>query len=151
MKVLVFTIGADRYALRLAALARVVPVAGLKQLALAPHYIAGLLDLHGEPVPVVDLSALAGCAREQTWFDTRIILADYPLPGGGQALLGMLAEHVMGVATLDPAALRAPGVAGAPFLGQVASDADGMLQLVEIDGLLAPEVRAQLFPAQVAA
>ena len=28
-----------------------VPVAGLKQLALAPPFMAGLLDLHGDPVP----------------------------------------------------------------------------------------------------
>ncbi|QYF93938.1 chemotaxis protein CheW [Massilia sp. PAMC28688] len=151
MKVLVFSIGPDRYALPLAALARVVPVAELKQVALAPPYVAGLLDLHGEPVPVVDLSQLAGFPRQDTWFDTRIMLTDYPLPGGGSALLGLLAEHVMGVETLDLAALRETGVAGAPFLGQVASGPDGMLQLLEPGQLLPAEVRAALFPQQVRA
>ena len=151
MKVLVFTIGPDRYAMRLAELVRVLPVAELKQVALAPDFVAGLLDLHGEPVPVVDLSRLAGFTPAQTWFDTRIILADYPLEGGGTALLGMLAEHVTGVETMDPAALREPGIAGPAFLGQVAGGEAGMLQLVELRQLLGPEVRALLFPQGAAA
>ena len=151
MKVLVFTIGPDRYAMRLAALSRVVPVADLKQLALAPAFVAGLLDLHGEPVPVIDLSLMAGFARSETWNDTRIILVDYPLGGGASALLGMMAEHVTGVEDIDPGTLREPGVAGAPFLGQVSSGAAGMLQLVEVGELLTPAVRAELFPAQVPA
>ena len=146
MKVLVFHIGPDRYALRLAAIARVLPVASLKAIALAPACVAGLLDLHGEPVPVIDLSRLAGVTPEQVWFDTRIVLADYPLGGGATATLGLLAEHVIGIDSIKSDQLRASGVAGAPFLGQVASTAHGMLQLVEIDQLLGPEVKALLFP-----
>jgi chemotaxis-related protein WspB len=151
MKVLVFHIGPDRYALRLAAIARVLPVAALKAIALAPPYVAGLLDLHGEPVPVIDLSRLAGVLPEQVWFDTRIVLADYRLAAGGVATLGLLAEHVIGIEEIACGALRESGVAGAPFLGQVASGAHGMLQLVEIDQLLTPAVRALLFPAGAAA
>ena len=146
MKVLVFHIGPDRYALRLAAIARVVPVAALKAIALAPPYVAGLLDLHGAPVPVIDLSRLAGVIPEQVWFDTRIVLADYPVGQNATACLGLLAEHVIGIDTVDAAALRDPGLAGAPFLGQVASTAHGLLQLVEVDHLLGPEVKALLFP-----
>src|SRR5690349_10674423 len=118
MKVLVFHIGADRYALPLAAVARVLPVAELKQVPQAPAYVAGLLDLHGVPVPVIDLSTLAGVPPAQIWFDTRIILVDYPL-ASHTATLGLQAEHVAGVEAIDAAALREPGIDGAPFLGQV--------------------------------
>lgn len=151
MKVLVFYIGADRYALRLAAITRVLPVAQLKAIALAPACVAGLLDLHGEPVPVIDLSRLAGVTPEQVWFDTRIVLADYALPGGEAASIGLLAEHVIGVEDIDPDALREPGVASAPFMGQVASGAQGMLQLVEIAQLLTDELRTLLFTPRAAA
>lgn len=146
MKVLVFHIGPDRYALRLGQIARVLPAAALKQLPLAPPFVAGLLDLHGAPVPVLDLSRLAGLAPEQLWFDSRIILVDYPLEGAVRTL-GLLAEHVIGVAVVPDTGLAASGVAGPPFLGQVASDDAGLLQLVELDGLLEPAVRALLFPA----
>ena len=150
MKVLVFHIGPDRYCLRLTAIARVLPVASLKAIALAPPFVAGLLDLHGEPVPVIDLSRLAGVVPEQIWFDTRIILADYRLGSGATACLGLLAEHVIGVEAIDPPALRDSGVTGAPFLGQVASTAHGMMQLIEVDQLLPAEVRSLLFPQATA-
>lgn len=147
MKVLVFHIGLDRYGLRLGAVARVLPAAGLKRLPLAPAFVAGLLDLHGEPVPVIDLSQLAGAPARQLWFDTRIILIDYPAEGGSRSL-GLLAEHVAGIETVDEASFADSGVAGAPFLGQVAGGAANMLQLVEPEGLLTQEVRALLFPVQ---
>jgi chemotaxis-related protein WspB len=151
MKVLVFHIGADRYGLPLAGVKRVLPVVALKHIPLAPPFVAGLMDLHGEPVPVLDLSRLAGLAPKQLWFDTRISLVDYPLPGGASASRGLLAEHVSGIEPVDPGALREPGVGGAAFLGQVAGAAAGMLQIVELDHLLSAEVRALLFPARVAA
>ncbi|MDQ1834631.1 chemotaxis protein CheW [Massilia scottii] len=155
MKVMVFHIGADRYALPLWAVARVLPAAALKAIPLAPGYVAGLLDLHGAPVPVIDLSALAGMPPRQLWYDSRIILVDYPVADGSAdgatRPLGLLAEHVIGVETIDSAALADAGVSGAPFLGQVAADGAGMLQLVSLAQLLAPDVRAQLFPASGAA
>ena len=151
MKVLVFSIGADRYGLRLSAIARVLPVVELKHIPLAPDFVAGLLDLHGEPVPVIDLSRLAGVVPEQVWFDSRIILVHYPAGDGAVRPLGLLAEHVIGIETIDDAALADSGVDAAPFLGQVAGGPPGMLQLVELDQLLSPGVRALLFqPAGVA-
>ena len=151
MKVLVFYIGPDRYGLPLRAIARVLPVVALKQLPLAPGYVAGLMDLHGEPVPVIDLSRLAGVTPEQVWFDTRIILVDYPAGGGGTRALGLQAEHVAGIDSIDPGALRESGIDSAPFLGQVAGSVHGMLQLVDVDALLPPDVRALLFQPQEAA
>jgi chemotaxis-related protein WspB len=142
MKVLAFSIGPDRYGLRLRSIACVLPVVALKQIPLAPAFVAGLMDLHGAPVPVIDLSRLAGFTPEQLWFDSRIVLVDY-----GPHQLGLLAEHVIGIETLDDAALNDSGIDGAPFLGQVAAGAAGMLQLVEVDQLLTPDVRALLFPA----
>ncbi len=145
MKVLVFSIGPDRYGMRLGAIVRVLPVVELKQLPLAPDFVAGLMDLHGEPVPVIDLSRLAGVIPEQLWFDSRIILVDYPAGDGAVRQLGLLAEHVIGIESLDEAALADSGVEAAPFLGQVAGGAAGMLQLVEPAELLTLDVRALLF------
>ena len=145
MKVLAFQIGSDRYALALGAVLRVLPVVALKQVPLAPPFVAGLMDLHGEPVPVIDLSRLAGLPAPQVWFDTRIILVAYPV-GGSSARLGLQAEHVTGIETLEAASLREPGVASAPFLGQVSGGGSGgMLQLVELAQLLPPEVRELLW------
>jgi chemotaxis-related protein WspB len=151
MKVLVFHIGPDRYGLRLREVHRVVQVAQLKHLPLSPAYVAGLLDFHGVPVPVIDLSRLAGIPA-QVWADSRIILLDYPVGDGATRLLGLLAEHVIGIDTVDENTLADSGVDGAPFLGQLAADAGGMLQLVEAAELLTADVRAILFqPNRVSA
>lgn len=146
MKVLLFHIGRDRYGLPLAGIVRVLPLLELKQLPLTPDYVAGLMDLHGTPVPVIDLSRLAGLPAAAAQFDTRIVIVDYRAPGGGKThALGLLASQVRGIADIDPLQLEDSGVATAPFLGQVASDADGIVQLVELEHLLPPDVRALLF------
>lgn len=150
MKVLVFTIGTDRYGLPLRAVSRVLPVMALKQIPGAPDFVAGLMDLHGMPVPVLDVSRLAGVAVEQIWLDSRIVLIDYvaddALDASAQRQLGLLVEHVAGIDDVAEATLHDPGIDGAPFLGQVAAS----LQIVEVNELLAPDVRALLFPRQAA-
>jgi chemotaxis-related protein WspB len=147
MKVLVFHIGRERYALPLTAVLQVLPVARLKPLPGAPHCVSGLLDLHGAPVPVIDLSRLAGSIPDAVRFDTRILLVDV-MAAGRLRRLGLKAEHVAGVASID-AELRDGGVAAAPWLGALApgggTGGSGMLQLIEPERLLAPEVAALLF------
>jgi chemotaxis-related protein WspB len=146
MKVLIFHIGRDRYGLRLGAIVRVLPLLELKHVPLAPDHVAGLMDFHGVPVPVIDLSRLAGLAPCQDYYDTRIILVDYVAFDGSAHVLGLLAEHVRGVQDLATGALADAGVTAAPFLGQVAGDADGMLQLIELAQLLPAALCAILFP-----
>ncbi len=150
MKVMVFHIGRERYGLPLAAVSRVVPVAQLTQIPHAPHYIPGLLDLHGRPVPVVDLSRLAGMTPDAVRYDTRFLLVDYRTPEGASHALALKAEHVSGIASIDGEQLGPSGVTAAPFLGQVASTTHGMLQLVDVDSLLPAEVRALLFQPEAA-
>lgn len=150
MKLLVFHIGPDRYGLPLRQIQRVLPLMELKRVPLAPHAVAGLMNLHGQPVPVIDLARLAGYEASADHFDTRIVLADYTLPGGGVRALGLLAERVQGVQDIDDGDLSEPGVRAAPFLGQVSGHAaaagSGMVQLVVLDRLLPADVRTALFP-----
>ncbi len=143
MKTLVFHIGCERYALPLASVLRVLPVARLKALPGAPHFVPGLLDLHGDAIPVLDLSRLAGTPPDAVRHDTRILLVEIDA-AGRRRRLGLKAERVIGVAAID-GALADAGVAAAPWLGQVAPGTDGMLQLLDPDRLLAPDVEAQLF------
>jgi chemotaxis-related protein WspB len=147
MKLLVFHIGADRYGLRLRDVVRVLPLLELKQLPLAPDSVAGLMDLHGASVPVIDLCRASGLPSGEDHFDTRIIVADYVSPDGSHHQLGLRAERVLGVQEVRDEQLADSGVVAAPFLGQVANDAQGMLQLVELEQLLPAELRALLFQA----
>ncbi len=146
MKVLVFHIGRDRYGLPLAGIVRVLPLLELKQLPLTPDYVAGLMDLHGAPVPVIDLSRLAGLPAAAAQFDTRIIIVDYRAPGGATHALGLLAEHVRGIADIDPLRLARQRRGDArPSWARWPATPTASLQLVELEHLLPPDVRALLF------
>ena len=92
MKQLLFHIGADRYALRLRDVVRVLPLLELKRLPLAPDAVAGLMDFHGQSVPVIDLSLLAGAAPGRQHFDTRILLVKIRLDGPTPLKLGQRVE-----------------------------------------------------------
>jgi len=150
MKVLVFHIGADRYGLPLRQVRRVLPSLELKGIPLAPDSVAGLMNLHGTPLPVIDLSRISGRAPSRQHYDTRIVVADYIAPNGTVHALGLMAERVQGVQDVAPQNLAPSGVQAAPFLGQVAGDAHGMVQLIEVNDLLPAELRARLFPAELA-
>ena len=145
MKLLIFHIGADRYGLRLRDVVRVLPLLELKHLPLAPDTVAGLMDFHGQSVPVIDLCRASGLPAGEDHFDTRIIVADYMTPDGTHHQLGLRAERVLGVQDVRDDQLADSGVQAAPFLGQVASDPAGIVQLVEPDQLLTEALRAILF------
>ncbi|UGQ47745.1 chemotaxis protein CheW [Massilia endophytica] len=151
MKLLVFHIGDDRYGLRLGVVRRVLPLMELKGLPLAPPAVAGLMNLHGESVPVIDLSRISGEAASRPHFDTRIVLVDYKAPDGTVHALGLVAERVFGVQEVDSGAMAESGVQAAPFLGPVAGDAGGMVQLVEVERLLPESLRALLFQREAEA
>ena len=149
MLFLLFRLGKDRYALPAVQVAEVLPMLELKQIPQAPPAVRGAFDFRGRPVPLIDLSlmALGKPAREQ--LSTRIVLVDYPDGHGGTRPLGLLAEQVTETLRRQPGDFRDTGVElpDAPWLGPVASDAGGLVQRVDVEQLLTPEVRALLFPA----
>jgi chemotaxis-related protein WspB len=140
---MLFHIGRERYALPLTAVQRVLPVARLAALPGAPPFVPGLLDLHGAPVPVIDLSRLAGMPADAVRYDTRILLVEVPALGRLRRL-GLQAERVAGTIEVG-ADLAASGVAAAPWLGPLAAAGDGLVQLLDPARLLAPEVERLLF------
>ena len=144
MQFLVFHLGDDRYGLSTRRVIRVLPLMELKHIPQAPSHVAGLMNMRGETIPVIDLCMLAtgkACTRH---FDTRIVLADYD----ARRRIGIIVERVAGIEYHDEAAFAGSGVAhhDAPYLGKVTADDGTVLQLVEIDHLLTDEVRAILYP-----
>ena len=150
MLMLVFQLGASRYALDVRGISEVAPYARLEPLARAPAYVAGLFDFRGELVPVIDLCRLVGDVACKAHMTSRIMLVAYRLPGGEQRLLGLLAEQVTETLKLDPASFTDAGVRvdDTPFLGDIARDESGMIRLLRPDQLLSPAVRDLLFAAE---
>ncbi|RRQ22713.1 chemotaxis protein CheW [Thiohalobacter thiocyanaticus] len=142
-----FHLDDQRYALETGRLVEVVPFVELRELPRAPACVAGLFDYRGRMVPVIDLTALALGRPSRVLHSTRILLIDYPLAEGGSRPLGLLAERVVETLKLAPEAFTDAGVEipEAHYLGRVAHDERGLLQAIETDALLTPEVEALLF------
>ena len=147
MLFLLFKLDDDRYAIEAQKVASVLPLVTAKKIPHAPAAIAGAFTHHGEAVPLVDLSRLALGRSARRQLSTRIIVAHYPIADGSMRKLGLIAEQVIETVRFAPEDFVASGVSNkeASYLGPLASDADGLIQWVQIERLLPDSVRDLLF------
>jgi len=147
MLFLQFQLGEDRYALDSSLVVEVLPLLGIKQIPRAPAGVAGAFDYRGKPVPVIDLSVLALGRPARLRMSTRIIIVRYPDGNGTPHQLGLIAEKATETVRRDPADFADSGVIndGAPYLGPVATDPNGLVQRIELAQLLPVAIRDVLF------
>lgn len=122
---LTFQIGGQNLALDVHRVREVVPRVPLQRPPLAPDWLAGSFVFRGRIVPVVDLHRLMRAGECPEHLSSRIILVAEP-GGPADALVGLLAAHVVDVRELPAAAAGGPTVT-----------ADGtILHLVDLNRLL---------------
>lgn len=151
MLFLLFQLGDERYVLDAGQVAEVLPLLQVKRIPLAPAGVAGAFNYRGTPVPVVDLCQLALQRPAQRRVSTRIVVVYYPDADRQQRWLGLIAERVTGTVRREPADFVTSGVCNAetPYLGPVASDAQGLVQWLDIGTLLPTAVRDVLYRSPV--
>ena len=147
MLFILFQIGPDRYALSASGIIEVLPLTNLKRIPGAPTGVAGVLNYHGTPVPVIDLNEMTLAEPAARRLSTRIILVRYPLEAQRPHPLGLIAEHATNMVRRSTQDFVDTGVESekAPYLGRVVNDAGGLIQWIEVERLLTPEVRDVLF------
>ncbi len=147
MLFLLFELGHDRYAVDVRQIAEVLPLVELKRIPQAPPEIAGVFNHRGAPVPAIDLCQLVLGRPSVRRLSTRLILVHYPDHAGETHLLGLIAERATQTVRHEPSDFVASGVTGvgAPHLGPVVADAHGLLQWIDVQGLLPPSFRDLLF------
>jgi chemotaxis-related protein WspB len=139
MLFLTFQIGDEGYALSADHIVEILPLLDMKKIRGAAHEVAGLIRYRGRFVPVVDLAALETGQPATARMGTRIILVDLAV-GAGRELIGLIAESVTETIRCEPEDF-------APF----ATGPRGLLQRLDLDGLLPPTLVADLFLAREAA
>jgi chemotaxis-related protein WspB len=147
MLFILFQIGRDRYALSASSIIEVLPLMGLKRVPRAPSGVVGVLNYRGTPVPVIDLNEmmLAGPAARR--LSTRVILVKYPLEAQHPRALGLIAEHATNMIQRSIEDFKETGLESddTRYLGRVTNDPGGLIQWIEVEQLLTPEVRNVLF------
>ncbi|KWK79619.1 chemotaxis protein CheW [Burkholderia ubonensis] len=155
MLFLLFELDGERYALEAARIVEVLALAPVKSIPGAPPWIAGAIDRHGKPVPVIDVAQLALGRAARRLRSTRLVVVRYRTPdappdAGGAAgrMLGLIVEHATQTCRIDPARFADSGIATphARWLGPVAGDASGFVQWVDVRRMLDDDARALLFP-----
>lgn len=144
---LTMRIGDDYYAIPAADVVEVLPLVRLKGLPNAPAGIVGMFDHRGTPAPVVDLTLLATGEPSRASMTTRIALVNYSPDGGESHLLAVIAEEMTDTfhAAAEDFVVTGVDAPGTAYLGPVIKSGDRIVQRVEVEQLLSPEVRESLF------
>ncbi len=149
---LLFRIGPDHYALDASEVAEVLPLTTLKQIPGAPTWVPGLLVRHGQPVPVLDITALATGSPAASRTGTRTVLVHYRRDHATPPrLLALRLEHATETLRCPEESFVDSGIdpGEARYLGPVRHDARGLVQWVRVRALLPDDVHALLFPDPV--
>ncbi|MEM5340007.1 chemotaxis protein CheW [Paraburkholderia azotifigens] len=152
MLFLLFELDGDRYALDAAGIVEVQALTAAKTIPGAPAWVAGLIERHGESVPVIDLAQLALGRPSQPWRSTRLVFVRYRdarnTHGTTGRVIGLIVERATQTRRIERERFADSGIATphARWLGPVASDEFGMIQWIDVQQMLDDDVKALLFP-----
>ena len=147
MLCLLFNVNNESYAIDVREVIEVIPKVKLRSIPKAPDYVAGLLNYRGDSVPVLDLCRLLHGRNCAAVFGSRIVLVNYPNPHAVPRVLGLLAEQVTDTLQCDVEDFRPSTLVhtSAPYLREVTTHRDHLVQRVDVNALLPTEVQALLF------
>ena len=129
IRVLMLAAGGQRFALPLAAVREVIDAARLAPVPLTPPALAGVIDLRGRIVPVLDIAILVGLTAAP--LNAQIVLAAVD---GHDAEVGFRVDDVAGLAVSQRS--RPPQPDTPPFVSAVLDTSDGGVPLLDLAALV---------------
>jgi purine-binding chemotaxis protein CheW len=139
---LIFTLDEQGYALRLAAVERVVRAAAITPLPQAPQVVLGVLDLQGQVIPVIDLRQRFGLPTRDLGTSDQFVVAR-----AGELTVALVVDGTRGVLDAGAEVMVAPDQVlsdGLAFLEGVTRTADGLVLIHDLASLLFPEEQTLL-------
>ena len=113
----------------------------------APPHLAGLIDVRGRAVPLIDLRLKLGLPPREVTADTRVLVLDVPLDGR-MLSLGLIADRVFEVTALDAGSLAPPPEIGTSwacdYIQGIGRHGDGFVVIIDMARLLSNESAALL-------
>lgn len=132
---LTYRLGAEEYGVDIQKVQEIRSCETPTRIPGAPSYVRGVVNLRGVIVPIIDLRMKLGCEKaEYNPFTVVIVLAVH------KRVVGCVVDAVSDVLDLAPDAIKPPpelaDAHGAEFVTGIASVAERMLMLVDMDSLL---------------
>ena len=134
LELITFEVSGQLFGLDIMAIREIRAWTPATRLPQVPHYVAGVVNLRGTVLPVIDLAARLGWAATETTSRHAIIVVQL----GGQTL-GLIVESVSDIVALPDDALQPPPQTGhddvVPFLQGLAALGDRMVMVLDLERL----------------
>jgi purine-binding chemotaxis protein CheW len=143
------TLGIEReiFAVPVETVVEILDMRPVSRIPEAPPYLAGLIDVRGRGVPVIDLRVKLGLAATAATENTRILVLEIPL-AGRHLSLGLIADRVLEVLALDLDQLEPPPDIGitwrSDYIRGVGRRGDGFVVIFDLARLFSSEETALL-------
>ena len=133
---LTFKLDQEIYALDIMQVREVLDFSDITKVPRMPDFMRGVINLRGGVVPVVDLRLKFGMTRTEKTGDTCVIIIDLAVEGE-TTILGVLADSVQEVLTMEPDEIVAPPKIGTrlntDFIKGMGKKNDEFVIIVDID------------------
>ncbi len=130
-----FQVGGIDYVLPASDVTQMETFAGATLVPGAPPHVAGLVQLRGRVIPVIDVRRRFGLPPAERSIDTRIIVV-----GHGERRVALLVDRAREVVDLGPDAFRPPpdlvAERSAGFVRSIAQANERVLMLVDVDKVI---------------
>lgn len=140
-ELITFEVAGQMFALDIMAIREIRAWTPVTPMPRVPHYVAGVVNLRGTVLPVVDLAARLGWAATEATPRHAIIVCQVD----GQAQ-GLIVDSVSDIVALDSDTLQAPPTAGSdeivPFLEGLAAIDEHMVMVLDLAALSASGTNA---------
>ena len=142
----VFTLEDQHYALRLAAVERVIRIVEITPLPQAPEIVIGVVNVQGEIIPVVNVRQRIGLPQREISLSDQLIIAHT-----SQRKVGLIADAVMDVIEYSEQDIAAAEsiLPGLEYVDGILKLPDGLLLIYDLDRFLSLEEETSLEQALV--
>lgn len=144
LRLVIFSIDGQRYALPLSAAERVLPMVAVSPLPQAPAVALGVVNLHGKVVPVLDFRRRLCLPPRDYGLTAHLLLART-----SRRTLIVLVDEVLGVQEVAAEAVTPPDAVlpGINHVAGIVALADGVLFIHDLDAFLSLDEERQLTEA----
>ena len=133
---LTFKLDQEIYALDITQVREVLDFTEITKVPRMPEFMRGVINLRGGVVPVVDLRLKFGMTKTEKTVDTCVIILDLAFEGE-TTLLGVLADSVQEVTTMEPDQISPPPKIGTrlntEFIKGMGKKNDDFIIIIDID------------------
>ena len=143
-RVVIFRLEGQRYALHLPTVERVVHMVAVSPLPQAPAIVLGVVNFHGQIIPVLDIQRRLGFASRSHGLGSTLLIARTT-----RRTLALPVDEALGVQEIATDSVKSPATVfpGVGLLAGIAALSDGVLFIHDPDAFLTPDEEQRLTEA----